>query len=197
MRSDSEKYGTITAKNDPRVLPVGKVLRKAKINELPQLFNILFGHMLIVGPRPLVESEVDMYPADIRNLVYADNQPGLTGMGSLFFRDEEELIEATGKPPQNAYQDDIMPTKGALELWYRTHKNLRIDLKIVLLTAWAVARPATVPLLRVFRNAPDWKWQVLLTSWGQRVLTTLGMPCPAREFSGRISRPGLDSPPSF
>src|SRR6056297_2453522 len=85
MRSNSEKFGTITTKNDSRVLPVGRILRKTKMNELPQLFNVLFGDMSIVGPRPLVASEVELYPAGIRELVYADNQPGLTGMGSLFF----------------------------------------------------------------------------------------------------------------
>lgn len=152
MRSDSEKYGTITAKNDSRVLPVGKVLRKTKINELPQLFNILFGHMSIVGPRPLVRSEVDMYHDEVRSLVYADNQPGLTGMGSLFFRDEDELIDAIGKDPEIAYRQDIMPIKGVLEAWYREHKSFVIDLRIVLLTAWAVLSSETVPIVQSFRN---------------------------------------------
>jgi len=97
MRSNSEKSGTITTKNDSRVLPVGKILRKTKINELPQLFNVVLGHMSIVGPRPLVASEVELYPPGIREYVYSNNQPGLTGMGSLFFRNEEEIIDATGK----------------------------------------------------------------------------------------------------
>ena len=154
MRADSEKYGTITAKNDPRVLPVGKILRKAKINELPQLFNILFGHMSIVGPRPLVASEVDMYPDEIREKVYADNQPGLTGIGSLFFRDEEEIIAATGKEPEVAYRTDVMPIKGALEIWYREHKSALLDITIVALTVWAVIVPSSVPV-RVFLRFPS------------------------------------------
>lgn len=161
MRSDSEKSGTITRKNDPRVLPVGRILRKTKINELLQLFNILFGHMSIVGPRPLVQSEVDMYSEDVRMLIYAANQPGLTGIGSLFFRNEDELIEATGKDPVVAYKDDIMPIKGALEAWYRTHKTLLIDAKIVVLTAWAVVHSKSAPIIQAFQNAPGFPMEHL------------------------------------
>ena len=152
MLADSPKTGTITAKNDPRVLPVGAVLRKTKINELPQLFNILFGHMSIVGPRPLVQSEVEMYPETLRHIVYADNQPGLTGMGSLFFRNEDDLLAATGKEPETAYREDIMPIKGALEAWYRDHKSLWVDLKIVVLTAWAVLHSSSAPVVNGFQN---------------------------------------------
>lgn len=163
MRSDSEKYGTITAKYDPRVLPVGRFFRKTKINELPQLFNILFGHMSIVGPRPLVQSEVDMYPENVRSLVYADNTPGLTGMGSLFFRDEDELIEATAKAPEVAYREDIMPIKGALEAWYREHKSLRVDAKIVFLTAWALLRPECAPVVKSFVAEADMPKEVVVS----------------------------------
>lgn len=150
MRSDSEKSGTITAKNDPRVLPVGKILRKTKINELPQIFNILFGDMSIVGPRPLVGSEVELYPVEYRSCIYKDNKPGLTGIGSLFFRNEEDLIAGTGKEPERAYREDIMPLKGILESWYRSNKSIGIDTKIVLLTAWAVLHSTSVPLIKSF-----------------------------------------------
>lgn len=153
MRSNSEKSGTITTKNDSRVLPVGKVLRQTKINELLQLFNVLLGDMSIVGPRPLVASEVELYRPGIRELVYADNQPGLTGMGSLFFRNEEEIIDATGKSPKDAYKDDIMPIKGALEVWYREHKTLLIDLKICFLTAWVILTSRNDHAVKAFRNA--------------------------------------------
>ncbi len=152
MRADSPKYGTITARDDPRVLPVGKVLRKTKINELPQLFNILFGHMSIVGPRPLTPREVDKYPDDVRPVVYRDNQPGLTGMGSLFFRDEEDLLGATGKDADRAYREDIMPIKGALEVWYRGRRSTWLDMKLVVLTAWAVVSPRTVRVVEAFRG---------------------------------------------
>lgn len=152
MRSDSEKFGTITAKNDPRVLPVGKFLRKSKINELPQLFNILFGDMSIVGPRPLAGAEVDMYPDDVRPIVYNNNKPGLTGIGSLFFRDEDELIAGTEKPTEQAYQEDIMPVKGRLEIWYRENKSLMVDLLIVILTALSVAGLLPVSLVSIFRK---------------------------------------------
>ncbi len=152
MRSDSEKFGTITAKNDPRVLPVGKVLRKSKINELPQLFNILFGDMSIIGPRPLAGAEVDMYPDDVRALVYDNNKPGLTGIGSLFFRDEDELIAGTKKPPEEAYREDVMPIKGRIEIWYRENKSLRIDLLIFFLTVLFVFNLLPVSLVSIFRK---------------------------------------------
>ncbi len=161
MRSRSELSGTITAKDDPRVLPVGRVLRKAKINEVPQLFNILFGHMSFVGPRPLVESEVAMYPAAVREAIYADNQPGLTGVGSLFFRDEDEMIARTGRPPIDAYRHHIMPVKGAMELWYREYKSPRLDAKVVFLTAWAVSHSRSVPLVAAFRREAGFPAQAL------------------------------------
>ena len=161
MRSDSERYGTITRKNDSRVLPVGRLLRKAKINELPQLFNIFLGHMAIVGPRPLVASEVAMYPEEIRHLVYLDNRPGLSGIGSLFFRDEDELIAATGKPPEQAYREDIMPIKGAFELWYRDNRSLRIDFIIVLLTIWVVVNAASAPVTAAFARMPGFPGDAL------------------------------------
>jgi hypothetical protein len=82
-------------------------------------------------------------------------------MGSLFFRDEEDVIEATGKPPERAYREDIMPLKGQLEVWYRSHKNLFLDLKLIFLTAWAVVSPHTAPVIESFRNAQGLPEEVL------------------------------------
>ena len=180
MRSDSERFGTITRKNDSRVLPVGRVLRKAKINELPQLFNILFGDMSIVGPRPLVASEVAMYPAEIRPLVYAANRPGLSGLGSLFFRDEDELIAATGKQAAQAYREDIMPIKGALELWYRRHKSLWVDAKIVVLTIWVVVHSPSAPVVAAFARS---------SAFPADALERYRRLCALRETGPELSRP--------
>src|SRR5690606_18591410 len=80
--------GEITLRNDPRLLPLGGFLRKTKINELPQLLNVLRGEMSLVGPRPLMEVSFEMYPAEFQEVVY-ESMPGLTGIGSLVFRDEE------------------------------------------------------------------------------------------------------------
>lgn len=154
MCTQSENHGTITCKNDPRILPLGRLLRKAEINELPQLFNIFVGHMSIVGPRPLPAGEVAMYPAAVRSRIYAGTRPGLSGVGSLFFRNEDELIAATGKPPGCAYREDILPIKGALELWYSDHKTLWLDVRIVMLTVWVVLHPSSAPLFAAFSRLP-------------------------------------------
>lgn len=83
--------GIITVKNDPRLTPLGPFLRKTKINELPQLINILIGDMSFVGPRPLMMKSYNVYPESLRNDIYSV-KPGLTGIGSIIFRDEENLL---------------------------------------------------------------------------------------------------------
>lgn len=145
--------GSITLRNDPRVLPIGKYLRKTKINELPQLINVLIGNMSIVGPRPLVDKTFDAYPENIRYKVY-ESVPGITGVGSVFFRDEEALISKSGKPPHEYYQDVIAPYKGALEMWYNTNKSLYVDFMLIFLTAWVILFPKSRLMFRIFRNLP-------------------------------------------
>ena len=83
--------GIMTTKKDPRITPMGGFLRKSKINELPQLFNIFFGRMSVVGPRPVMKVSFEAYPNEIQKVIY-NVKPGLTGIGSIIFRDEEELI---------------------------------------------------------------------------------------------------------
>ena len=83
--------GTITVKADTRVLPVGKFLRKTKINELPQILNILFGDMSVIGPRPLTIETFFYYPQQIQNII-KQVKPGLSGIGSIVFRGEENLM---------------------------------------------------------------------------------------------------------
>ena len=83
--------GTLTLRNDPRVTPFGRILRMTKINELPQIINVLIGNMSIVGPRPLMIKDAERYPEDIKNQVY-NVKPGITGIGSIIFRDEEALV---------------------------------------------------------------------------------------------------------
>jgi len=116
--SNSLKMGTgfITLRNDPRVTPVGKFLRITKLNELPQLLNVVKGDMSLVGPRPLVDKTFNAYPEAIRFKVY-DSKPGITGIGSVVFRDEESMISASKLPPHEFYEKVIAPYKGALEIW--------------------------------------------------------------------------------
>ena len=155
MLEDSPNIGPgdITLKEDPRVLPFGKFLRKFKINEIPQVINILKGEMTLVGPRPLTPKNFDMYPDDAKQQVGA-MVPGLTGIGSIVFRDEESLIAQSSKPFLEYYKDEIAPHKGELELWYARNQNLWVDLKIVFLTAWLVVFPQSTAYESAFPDLP-------------------------------------------
>ncbi|MDB4470949.1 sugar transferase [Akkermansiaceae bacterium] len=139
MLKDSPNLGTgtITKKGDSRVLPLGKFLRKTKLNEIPQLWNIFIGDMSIVGPRPLTKETRDYIPAEILEEIQ-DVQPGLTGIGSIIFRDEETLIHESGEDYHEFYQREIAPFKGEVELWYKENRSFLVDLKIIFLTAWVV-----------------------------------------------------------
>ncbi len=149
MRKDSPKYGAVTVQGDPRVLPVGRTLRAWKINELPQLLNVVRGEMSIVGPRPLVEETFSCYPAAVQATVL-EMKPGLTGLGSLVFRSEEAVLGASPKPRMTCYREDIAPLKGALEEWYFARRSFALDLKLVLATALSVVSPKGRFYLRWF-----------------------------------------------
>ncbi len=148
--------GLHTTRRDPRVLPLGHFLRMTKINELPQLVNILIGDMSIVGPRPLVDKTFDPYPEHVKRVIYKV-RPGLTGIGSIVFRDEERLLSESGLPLAEFYARHIAPAKGELELWYQRHLSFRTDLLIIFLTAWVIVFPKSRLLRRVFRDLPELK----------------------------------------
>ncbi|MDD5707215.1 MAG: sugar transferase [Kiritimatiellae bacterium] len=145
--------GLHTTRRDPRVLPLGRFLRLTKINELPQLINILTGDMSIVGPRPLVDKTFEPYPDEIKARIYCI-RPGLTGIGSIVFRDEERLLSDCGGDPHTFYTRHIAPAKGALELWYQEHLSLATDLKLIFLTAWVILYPRSRLLYRWFKSLP-------------------------------------------
>jgi len=146
--------GTITLRNDPRLLPMGKFLRKTKINELPQILNVLKGDMSWVGPRPLVDKTFNAYPEDIRYKVY-DSKPGITGIGSVVFRDEEKLISESDMPPHEFYEQVVAPYKGELEIWYNKNKGLGVDSMIMLLTAWTLIAPQSNLTHKIFKGLPE------------------------------------------
>ena len=146
--------GLHTTHGDPRVLPFGRFLRKTKINELPQLFNILLGDMSIVGPRPLVDKTFDPYPDEVKKKIYSV-RPGLTGIGSVIFRDEETLLSESGMDPAECYAKRVAPYKGALEMWYLEHEGFVTDLKLVFLTAWVVLFPDSALPGKMFRDLPE------------------------------------------
>jgi lipopolysaccharide/colanic/teichoic acid biosynthesis glycosyltransferase len=145
--------GLHTTRRDPRVLPMGHFLRKTKINELPQLINILIGDMSIVGPRPLVDKTFDPYPDHVKKAIY-HVRPGLTGIGSIVFRDEERLLSECGMPVARFYAEYIAPAKGELELWYQNHLSFRTDVMLIVLTAWVIIFPQSRILHSVFGDLP-------------------------------------------
>ena len=114
--------GDITISDDPRVLPFGKFLRKTKINELPQLWNILIGDMSVVGPRPMVPKTYANYPAEAQEILNTV-RPGLTGIGSIIFRDEERLLDGR-EDPIGFYNENITPYKSELEVWFVKNNSI-------------------------------------------------------------------------
>jgi len=138
MLKDSPTIGAgeITLKNDPRVLPFGRFLRKSKINELPQLFNILLGQISVVGPRPMVPNTFLKYSPEAQSEL-KKVKPGLTGIGSIIFRDEEKYLEGKADP-RKFYDDHIIPYKNKLELWFVKNNSISTYFKIIFVTAWVI-----------------------------------------------------------
>ena len=155
MLKNSPNIGTgnLTVRGDPRVTRVGRILRATKVNELPQLINVLTGEMSFVGPRPQVKMHFDVYPQQVRDTIYSVS-PGVTGIGSIVFRDEEHLLSQPGIDAAAFYEDDIAPYKGALETWYIAHRSLLLDARLVFLTVWVVFRPASTIVFRTFNDIP-------------------------------------------
>lgn len=163
MLKDSPNMGTgtVTMRGDPRVLPVGKVLRKTKINELPQLLNIFVGDMSVIGPRPLTAQTFGAY-SDNTQVVIKQVRPGLSGVGSIIFRDEEEIMHGA-MASVDFYDNVIAPYKGALEEWFVSNKGLYIYFMAIFITAWAVLFPKTKVAWAVFKDLPKPPEQLKLT----------------------------------
>lgn len=145
--------GTVTVKGDPRVLPVGRFLRKTKLNELPQLINILRGDMSIIGPRPQTQRCFDAFPPRSQAEIIKV-RPGLSGIGSIIFRDEEEMMHAA-QDPERFYDDVIMPYKGQLEEWFVANQGLRTYLLAIGVTAWVVVFPSSGMAWKAFPGLPS------------------------------------------
>jgi lipopolysaccharide/colanic/teichoic acid biosynthesis glycosyltransferase len=144
--------GTITVKNDPRILPIGRFLRKTKINELPQLLNILFGDMSVVGPRPQTKRCFEAFPQSSKAAIISV-RPGLSGIGSIVFRDEEEILQSSGDPVR-FYDEIVAPYKGALEEWYVANQGLRTYLLVIGITLWVVVQPQSRVVWTAFKGLP-------------------------------------------
>jgi lipopolysaccharide/colanic/teichoic acid biosynthesis glycosyltransferase len=150
--SPSLGTGTVTMKDDPRVLPVGKFLRKTKINELPQILNIFFGDMSIIGPRPLTQETFSSY-SDTTQAIIKQVKPGLSGVGSIIFRGEEDIMHGANASV-DFYDNFIAPYKGALEEWFFANKSLNIYFKAIFVTIWVVLFPKTKAHWKIFKGLP-------------------------------------------
>ena len=155
MLKDSPNIGTgsITLRNDPRVTKVGRFLRKSKFNELPQIFNVIFGQMSIVGPRPQMEADFIKFPKPIQNSMY-NVKPGITGIGSIVFRDEEKWISDYEGDKHEFYKKYIAPYKGELEMWYQQNQSLYTDILLVFSTAWVIIFPKSELVYKIFTDLP-------------------------------------------
>lgn len=155
MLKDSPNIGTgtITLTDDPRVLPFGKFLRKTKINELPQLINILKGDMSVIGPRPQTRRCFDAFPERSQAEI-VKVRPGLSGVGSIVFRDEERMM-GDAEDADRLYDEVIMPYKGALEEWYVANQGVGLYFLLIFLTVWVVLFPKSKLHWRLLKGLPE------------------------------------------
>ena len=154
MLENSPNLGSkeLTLPDDPRVLPIGKLLRKTKINELPQLFNVLKGDLSLIGPRPQTIHYYNCFCA--QDVKFIENiKPGLSGIGSVFFRDEEELFRDNADAA--VFDEEvIMPYKGKLERWYSENLSIGKYFALIFLTIYAVVKSNKIDLVRIFPDLP-------------------------------------------
>ena len=155
MVKNSPNIGTgdVTLRNDPRVTKAGKFLRESKLNELPQLFNIFMGDISVIGPRPLMRAGFNRYSLNFQNSVY-NVKPGLTGIGSIVFRDEERILTESELTAHECYKEIILPYKGELEIWYQTNCSLFLDLQLIFMTAWVILVPTSKLYEKWFKDLP-------------------------------------------
>jgi len=156
MLKNSPNMGTktVTVKDDPRILPFGKILRKTKINELPQLINIIKGDMSIIGPRPQTERCFLAFPEKYQKII-VKVKPGLSGIGSIVFRNEENMLDQPGIDRLKFYDEVIAPYKGELEQWYVEHQNLYTYFMLIGLTIWVVLFPKSKIYKKIFPDLPE------------------------------------------
>ena len=138
MVSNAEKLGTqVTVQNDSRVTKAGKFLRKCRLDELPQLFNVLKGDMSFVGTRPEVERYVDRYTDEM--LATLLMPAGITSLASIKFKDEEKLLDGA-ENPDDVYVNEVLPQKMKFNLEYISKFNFFYDIKIMFMTFFAVLK---------------------------------------------------------
>lgn len=154
MLKNSPNMGTgvFTVKDDPRVLPLGRFLRRTKINELPQLVNIFKGDMSVVGPRPQTRRCFDAFPERLQGVI-ASMRPGLSGIGSVVFRGEEDFLSGD-RGTVEFFETVLSPYKAEVEAWYASNQNLVNYFLIIFVTVWVVLSPKSQIVWKVFRGLP-------------------------------------------
>jgi lipopolysaccharide/colanic/teichoic acid biosynthesis glycosyltransferase len=145
--------GVLTQKDDPRILPMGKFLRKTKINELPQLANVFVGQMSVVGPRPVVRQHYDLYSERIKREINKV-PPGLSGIASIVFRDEESLLDKVQGDRDHFHDTVIVPYKGELEVWWVRHRTLANYFRIIVMTIIVLFAPSNKLYRKWFKDLP-------------------------------------------
>jgi lipopolysaccharide/colanic/teichoic acid biosynthesis glycosyltransferase len=154
LKNSPNMYGGyFTYENDPRILPMGKFLRRTKINELPQLINIFLGQMSIVGYRPLVRQGYEKYSEEVKQNIY-NLRPGLSGIGSIALRNEEEIMKEI-EDKDSFYKNVIMPYKGKLESWFVDNYSLTNYFRIIFVTIIIVLKSSSQIAIKTFKNLPD------------------------------------------
>lgn len=137
MEMGSDSTGTITVGNDKRITKIGKILRKTKLDELPQLINVIKGEMSFVGPRPDTPKYTEYYKE--YNEKYFEMMPGITGKASIYLVNEEELMKEI-ENPELFYIKEIIPKKVELNNYHLEHFNILVNIKVIFETIWKILK---------------------------------------------------------
>ena len=188
MVINADKSGVnSTAGNDRRITPIGRFVRAYKVDEVVQLWNVLKGDMSLVGPRPQVKTDADLYTSEEMRLLSV--RPGITDPASIVFADEGEILKGSDDPDL-LYNQIIRPWKSRLSLLYIDQSNFRVDLRLITLTAMGmVARRAA--LNGVQRILRDWGADELLGRMARREEPLLPYPPPGASEIVRCLAPEL------
>ena len=154
MMKNSPSIGSreLTLPKDPRVLPLGRLLRKTKLNELPQLWNIIVGDLSLIGPRPQTHRYYGFYRAEDRVWIEMI-RPGLSGVGSILFRDEESLLSRVPDPID--FDDKVItPYKGQVEHWFAVNQSVSLYIELIIMTVLVVALPSSGWRQSLLRRVP-------------------------------------------
>ena len=197
MVIDAEKLGgSATAEDDPRITPIGKFLRRHKLDELPQFLNVLFGDMSLVGPRPEVQNTSRCTTR--RNAQFWSCEPGITDWASIWNSNEAAVLEGS-KDPEKTYEELIRPTKLALQLFYARNHSLGIDFKILahtfcklLFKDWTPRELVPYGKVQLYKIVSQ--SQVVTQSQSQAGFDAVGAPIFGRKASNTADFRGPSSP---